>query len=268
MKLLREYIQGVLHEQFEVRGYIKPESSFFLLSEWEDFVNQMLELQELGMDTRGGEIAGEEVEDLVRRYFSYQLDVEVPRYELLTRKNVLDFIEDFVNHRFWSFQEDYSRFFPDISALRFGFFYSRGDLEPFVLLDDAYTIQMYGSLDNVKELMHYTSPEGLENIARAISEGREFDISTFTVAKRPYFDAESSLVVRLLGNVRAAFRSDVKSTAVDSGRRACNLLRLEYPGRDLNNICYELDTCDGSVRTSLWNEYIATPIEILGVEEL
>jgi hypothetical protein len=268
MKLLREYIQGVLHEQFEVRGYIKPESSFFLLSEWEDFVNQMLELQELGMDTRGGEIAGEEVEDLVRRYFSYQLDVEVPRYELLTRKNVLDFVEDFVNHRFWSFQEDYSRFFPDINALRFGFFYSRGDLEPFVLLDDAYTIQMYGSLDNVKELMHYTSPEGLENIERAISEGREFDISTFTVAKRPYFDAESSLVVRLLGNVRAAFRSDVKSTAVDSGRRACSLLRLEYPGRDLNNICYELDTCDGSVRTSLWNEYIATPIEILGVEEL
>ena len=37
------------------------------------------------------------------------------------------------------------------------------------------------------------------------------------------------------------------------------------PGKDLNNICYELDSCDGSVRTSLWNEYIATPLEIISI---
>ena len=56
--------------------------------------------------------------------------------------------------------------------------------------------------------------------------------------------------------------------AVDNGRRACNLNRLEYPGHDVNNICYELDSCDGAVRTSLWNEYIATPIKILSVSEV
>jgi hypothetical protein len=27
-----------------------------------------------------------------------------------------------------------------------------------------------------------------------------------------------------------------------------------------------LDSCDGEVRTSLWNEYIATPIEIVSIE--
>ena len=56
--------------------------------------------------------------------------------------------------------------------------------------------------------------------------------------------------------------------AVDSGRRACNLYRLEYPGKDVNNICDELESCDGDVRTSLWNEYIATPVEILDVYEM
>ena len=53
--------------------------------------------------------------------------------------------------------------------------------------------------------------------------------------------------------------------ALDNGRRACNMYRLENPGNDVNNICYELDSCDGDVRTSLWNEYIATPIEIVSV---
>ena len=51
------------------------------------------------------------------------------------------------------------------------------------------------------------------------------------------------MVVRLLGDVRGAFRSDVKSMALDNGRRACNMYRLEYPGHDVNNICYELDSC-------------------------
>ena len=30
-------------------------------------------------------------------------------------------------------------------------------------------------------------------------------------------------------------------------------------------ILLELDSCDGSVRTSLWNEYIATPLQIINV---
>ena len=202
----------------------------------------MLELQELGMDTRGGEIAGEEVEALVRRYFSYQLDVEVPRYELLTRKNVLDFVEDFVNHRVWAMNREYGQYFPDFSKLRFAFFYSRGDMEPYVLLDDEYTTQLYGSTYNPKKLCHYTSKDGLERIIEAIDAGVTFDISSFTVMDRPFFRKESDLLLTFIGNVRAGFRSDIKSVAVSSGRRACNMYRLEYPGRDQNNICYELET--------------------------
>ena len=45
-------------------------------------------------------------------------------------------------------------------------------------------------------------------------------------------------------------------------------IRLITTGRDQNNICYELETCTGDVRTSLWNEYIAEPVEILKVTDI
>ena len=205
---------------------------------------------------------------IIQKYVGYQLDVEVDRYDLLTEKNVLDFIEDFVNHRFWGIKREFGHYFPNIDRLRFAYFYSRGDLEPYVLLDDEYTKQIYGTIDNPKVLLHYTTPKGLKVIADSIEGKQEFDISTFTVAKREFFRPESNIVLKILGNVRAGFRSDIKSMAVDNGRRACNLHRLEYPGDDKNNICYELETCDGEVRTSLWNEYIATPLKVLEVMEL
>jgi len=253
----------------EVRGYIKPESAFFTLNEWEDFVLEMLELQEQGRDTRdSGANIDDRVLALLKKYLPFQLSVEVGRYDLLTTKNVLDFVEEFVNHRFWSFERDFGHYFPDIGKLRFAYFYSRGDLEPYVLLDDEYTTQLYGSTQNPKELYHYTTADGARRIVQSIASGNGFDISCFTTAKRPFFRRESDVVLQLVGNVRAAFRSDIKSFAVTNGRRCCNLLRLEYPGRDKNNICYELDSCNGEVRTSLWNEYIATPVEILGVQRV
>ena len=271
--------QKITRERTEKRvlGYIKPLSSFYTLDEWESFVVKMLELQELGYDSRGGEISCKhtnscesqkihEIRNLIEKFFAFQIKVEVQRYDLLTLKNVYDFIEDFVNHRFWSFERDFGSYFPDANRLRFGYFYSRGDLEPYVLLDSEFTTQLYGSTNNPKELFHYTTLEGVDRIQDAIDSGRGFDISCFTTAKRPFFRKESNVVVRLLGNVRAGFRSDIKSYAVSNGRRCCNLLRLEYPGRDKNNICYELSSCNGEVRTSLWNEYIATPIEILEIK--
>ena len=261
---LRKIVRSARNEFPKVLGYVKPDSSFFTLSQWEDFVLEMLRLQRSGQDTRGGGASLDaSVINLLHKYFGFQLDVEVNRYDLLTTKNVLDFVEDFVNHRFWSFERDFGHYFPDINKLRFAYFYSRGELEPYVLLDDEYTTQLYGSTNNPKELYHYTTQEGAARIDRSIRSGEAFDISCFTVAARPFFRKESNVVLKLLGNVRAGFRSDVKSYAVSSGRRCCNLLRLEYPGRDKNNICYELDSCDGEVRTSLWNEYIATPVKIL-----
>ena len=150
--------------------------------------------------------------------------------------------------------------------MRFAFFYSRGDLEPYVMLDDEFTTQLYGSVYNPKRLCHYTTEEGLRNLARSMESGPSFDISCFTVMDRPFFRPLSNILVELVGNVRAGFRSDVKSIAIDNGRRACNMYRLEYPGHDANNICSELDSCDASVKTSLWNEYITTPLQIINYQ--
>lgn len=266
---IRKYVRECLLESKEkVRGYVKPESSFFTLDEWQVAVEMLLDLQKEGIDTRGGKYVDPRLISIVERYFGYQLNDEVERWDLLTKKNVLDFVEDFVNHRFWGLRKEFGHYFKDINRLRFSYFYSRGDLEPYVLLDEEFTEQLYGSVDNPKELLHYTTVKGVQRIQRSIDEGAPFDISTFTVAERPFFRPESNIIIKILGNVRAGFRSDIKSMAVDTGRRACNLYRLEYPGEDFNNICYELDTCDGEVRTSLWNEYIATPIEILEVLEV
>ena len=267
--LLKSYIREVLiEEKTRVRGYMKPDSSFFTLGEWKLAVEMLLDLQKEGVDVRGGRHPDPRLNAILEKYFGYQLSVEVDRWDLLTEKNVLDFIEDFVNHRFWGLKKEFGHYFPDINRLRFAYFYSRGDMEPYVLLDDEFTEQLYGSVYNPKVLLHYTTASGVKRIQQAIDSGELFDISTFTVAERPFFRPESNLVLKLSGNVRAGFRSDIKSMAVDTGRRACNLYRLEYPGEELNNICYELESCDGEVETSLWNEYIATPIEILDVVEV
>lgn len=252
-----------------VRGYLKPTSCFHTLAQWESVVNQLIKLQEEGVDTRGGKLRSDQrLLAIIEQYFGYLLNEEVQRWDLLTTKNVLDFIEDFANHRFWGLEKEFGHYFPDVTRLKFAYFYSRGDIEPYVLMDEEYTTQLYGTTHNPKELLHYTSASGLERLQKSIQTGQTFDISTFTVAERPFFRPESNLIVHMVGNVRAGFRSDIKSMATDSGRRACNLYRLEYPGKDLNNICDELKTCDGSVRTSLWNEYIATPIEIVDVYEM
>ena len=177
----------------------------------------------------------------------------------------MDFIEDFVNHRLWGIEKEFGHYFPDISRLRIGYFYSRGDIEPYILIDDEFTNQLYGSTWNPKRLLHYTTAKGVERLKKAVASGGDFDISSFTVAERGFFRQASDHVVEFIGNVRAGFRSDIKSYATTSGRRAVNLYRLEYPGHDMNNICYELESCDGEVRTSLWNEYIATPLEIVMV---
>tara|TARA_B100000886_G_scaffold170835_1_gene116956 strand:+ start:953 stop:2224 length:1272 start_codon:yes stop_codon:yes gene_type:complete len=268
---LRKYIRTVLLEdKKKVLGYIKPDSAFFTLDEWEYFCNRMLQLQKQGFDTRGGGISLQrEVFTLVNKYFDFQLNTEVNRYDLLTYKNVMDFIEDFVNHRFWGLEKEFGHYFPDIKKLRFAYFYSRGDIEPYALIDDEFTTQLYGSTNNPKRLLHYTTEAHAMNMLKVIEAGENnYDISSFTVAERPFFRKSSDYIIEFVGNVRAGFRSDIKSFATSSGRRAVNLYRLEYPGDDLNNICYELDTCDGTVRTSLWNEYIATPLQVINIRTI
>lgn len=268
------------YEKFKVLGYVRPADTFYTLAEWENLVLQLIKLQFRGLDTRSGKISckhasfcsTEDFENfiqLITQYWGYQLDVETERYDLLTRKNVLDFIEDFVNHRFWGFKQEFGHYFPDINRLKFAYFYSRGDMEPYVMLDEEYTTQLYNSLEVIKPVYHFVSFEGLKRLEKAISHGEQFDISSYTQAERPFFRETSVLRAQVLGQVRGAFRSDIKSLALDNGRRACNMYRLQYPGHDVSNICVDLTTCDDEeIRTGLWNEYIVTPLRILKVEEI
>jgi hypothetical protein len=253
-----------------VHGYIKPEQSFHTLAEWEVFVNKILKFQKGGhyVSHGHGQIVGpQELQDLIEEFYGFQINVDVDRYDLLTTKNVLDHIEDFVNHRYWSLEKQFSQFFDDISELKFAYFYSRGDLEPYVLVDDTFTEQIYGSTNNPKTLYHYTHQEGVERIQRAIESGDPFDISAYTVAQRDFFRAKSNMIMEFEGNVRAGFRSDVKSYSVSNGRKCVNLHRLGYPG-EKDNLCRDLETdCNGELKTSLWNEFIVTPIKILDVSE-
>ena len=253
--------------EYKVRGYIKPESSFRTLAEWKDFSSVVLEYQSRGYYLNPGK--GEDskaLNSLIQKFYDFQLDVETERYELLTRKNVIDHIEDFANHRIWGFEREFRSYFDDISKLKFAFFYSRGDMEPYVLLDPVYTKMMHGTTSAVKTLKHYTTDEGVLNIRNSIDSGEGFDISSFTVANRMFFRKESNRVILFEGLVKAAFRSDVKSFAVDNGLRAANLFRFEYPGDDQDNICSDLDAgCNAEVRTSLWNEIIARPLKIIKI---
>lgn len=265
--------QQFLNEEVKkiyVHGYIKPESAFHTLAEWEIFVNQILKNQKEGnyISHGHGQLVGpEELLKLVDDFYGFQLTVDVNRYDLLTTKNVLDHIEDFVNHRFWALENEYGQYFKDMSELKFAYFYSRGDMEPYVLIDDTFTEQIYGSTDNPKTLYHYTHKEGVERIQRSIDSGDPFDISAYTVAEREFFRAKSNLIMEFEGNVRAGFRSDVKSYSVSNGRKCVNLHRMGYPG-EKNNLCTDLEKdCNGELKTSLWNEFIVTPIRILEVYE-
>jgi hypothetical protein len=195
-----------------VHGYIKPESAFYTIAEWEQMANQILAAQKDGHSIRGGKIEGpEELVSLINSFYDFQLNVEVDRYDLLTYKNVMDHIEDFANHRVWGLRKEF------------------GEYEPYILIDDEFTEQIYGSTNNPKMLLHYTSESGVERIQRAIDKGEPFDISSYTVAERPFFRKESNLIMEFEGNVRAGFRSDVKSYSVSNGRKCVNLYRLGYP---------------------------------------
>jgi hypothetical protein len=150
-----------------VHGYIKPEKAFHTLQEWKIFVDKILDFQKSGhyvSHGHGQPVGPDELVSLIDEFYGFQLTVDVERYDLLTSKNVLDHIEDFANHRYWSLENEFSQYFTDIDNLKFAYFYSRGDLEPYVLVDEAFTEQIYGSTNNPKILYHYTHQEGVERI--------------------------------------------------------------------------------------------------------
>jgi len=258
----------------EVRGYIHPEAAFATISEWEQVAKQFLALQKKGADTRGGVIdSNPELASLVQRWFSFLLYVETQQYDLLTQKNVLDFIEDFVNHRVWGMRKEFGAYFYDdsrdvsyINDIRVAYFYSRGDIEPYVLLDDNIVSKLYDTTTEKVIVKHWTTEQGMRNIQDSINNQHTYAISTFTKQWKPFFRKDSNILLKLEGNLRGAFKSDVKSFATDGGNRAVNMFRLAYPGEE-TNLCLNAADCIGGA-TALWNEFIVKPTKLLAFKKI
>jgi len=245
-----------------VRGYQKPEATFHTIREWESIAYEFLKLQKQGYDVRGGMVDDNaELVGLINKYFGYQLYVETELYSDLTKKNVLDFIEDFINHRVWGLSDEFSKYIVNIENDKISFFQSRGAIEPYILLDKRFTKDTYGDTNMEVVTMHWTSPEGMKNLVDSLQSGYKYAISTFTTQQKEFFRPESNVLVKLKGKLVAAFQSDVKSFATDTGNRAANLFRFSYPDNE-NNLCRNWKECKEN-KTSLWNEIIVTPISIL-----
>jgi hypothetical protein len=251
----------------EVRGYFKPEDSFHTISEWEEICQKFLDLQKKGFDTRGGSIDDSpELIGLINTYFSFQLYIETERYPQLTRKIVLDFIEDFVNHKVWGLRKEYNKFITNIENDRIAFFYSRGAIEPYILLNENFTKDTYRKTDVSVTTLHWTSKAGLINIIDGIKNGYPFQIATFTTQAKEFFRPESNILVKLKGNLVAAFKSDAKTFATDKGHRAANMLRLYYPDNE-SNLCRDWKACSEN-KTSLWNEIVIQPTEVIEYKQI
>jgi hypothetical protein len=254
--------EGDEKKMFPVRGYYMPESSFHTVNDWETISKEFLELESQGYDVRGGEVSdNDQLIELVNKYFGFQLYTETELFPQLTKKMVLDFIEDFVNHRVWSLKDEFEKYIVNFDNDKIAFFYSRGALEPYVLLDDQFTMDVYGS-DNIQVVSyHYTTEEGYKNIQDAISQNINIPVSTFTTQFKEFFRPESNILLKLKGDLVAAFQSDVKSLSTDGGHKAANLYRFSFPEHE-NNLCRNWKECQQN-KTYLWNEIIMKPTEIL-----
>ena len=251
----------------EVRGYFHPYKSFATIAEWEAVAKEFIALEKQGFDTRGGMIDNNpELISLVHKWFGFQLYVETQRFEQLTQKMVLDFIEDFVNHRVWGLADEFKDYIVDINDDKFAFFYSRGAIEPYILLDKRFTTDTYGSNDVEVTSLHWTDEVGLKNLQDSIDNKSQFSISTFTTQAKQFFRPESNILVKIKGKLVAAFQSDVKSLVVDNGDRAANLFRFSYPDNE-NNLCRDWEKCKEN-KTALWNEIIMKPVEILDYKKI
>lgn len=252
---------------YKVRGYFKPESSFHTISEWETICNEFLALQKDGFDTRGGTIDySAKLIDLINKYFAYQLYIETDQFPDLTRKKVLDFIEDFVNHKVWSLRKDYKDYIVNIDNDKIAFFYSRGAIEPYLLLNEQFTMDTYGTIDEEVTVLHWTSKEGLINLIDSVQNGYGFAISGFTTQAKEFFRPESNILVKLSGTLVAAFKSDAKTFATDRGHKAVNMFRLSYPDNK-SNLCRNVEDCRDN-KTSLWNEIVMKPKQVIMYKEI
>lgn len=252
---------------YKVRGYFKPEESFHTIAEWEAISKQFLELEKQGYDTRGGSIdSNPQLIQLINKHFGYQLYIETEQFPTLTRRKVLDFIEDFVNHRVWSIRDEFKDFLVNIDNDKIAFFNSRQNIEPYVLLDEQFTKDLYNDTNIELVTFHWTSKEGLINLIDSAKNGYKFQISTFTTQAKEFFRPEQNVLVKLKGELVAAFKSDAKTFATDKGHKAANMYRLGYPEGE-SNLCRNPNDCTQN-KTSLWNEIIIRPTKVIEYREI
>jgi hypothetical protein len=254
--------------KYPVRGYFHSESAFNTISEWEEIAKKILILQRKGFSTRGGVISDNvELVDIIKKYYSYQLFIQTQQYDLLTQKNVLDHIEDFVNHRVWGMRKEFESVLPNISEVKIAFFYSRGDLEPYVLLNSAFTKYIYNDVNIPVTSKHWTNVNGFNNIKESIKNNYVYAISTFTKQEFGFFNPISNILMEIEGNLVAAFKSDVKSIVTTHGHRAANMYRLSYIN-ETSNLITDLNAEETEIESGIWNEIIIKPTKIISAKKM
>jgi hypothetical protein len=261
---------------FPVRGYYHPEACFHTIDEWESIAKIFINLEKKGFDVRGGVIdSNMELVKLINKYFGYQYYIETQHFSDLTQRMVLDFIEDFVNHRVWQMKKEFQAFLIDskggsfIDSVKIAYFYSRGNIEPYCLLDTPFTDAVYGNTNHIVTVLHWTTIDGVKNIVQSIKDNQPYAISSFTKQYKKFFRPESNCLIKLQGKLIASFKSDIKSIATDKGNRAVNMYRLGFPEGESSNICRDIDTCkDSNKSTYLWNEIIVKPVKILDAKKI
>lgn len=251
-----------------IYGYYRTESSFRTISEWESIAKKILNLQKKGVDTRDITITDNiELLNTINNYFGYLYNVETENHEkYLTKKMVLNFIEDFANYRIWGFRDEFKDLIPDIDDIKIAFYMSRGDLQPYVLMDENFTKRIYGNTKLIVTTKHWTSLNGFKHLDLSIKTDNSYAISTFTVQNKKFFRPISNYLLTVKGYLIAAFRSDVYTLILDTGNRAANMYRLSYPNHE-SNLYIDIDDLKENA-TSLWNEIIIKPIEIVDSKKI
>lgn len=252
----------------KIYGYFRTESSFKTISEWEIIAKKILTLQKNNIDTRS-KILPDNIElmNIINKYFGYLYNVETENHDkYLTKPLVLNFIEDFVNYRVWGLKDEFKNLIEDIDDIKISFYYSRGDIEPFMLLDSNFTKRIYGNTKLIVTTKHWTSLSGYKYLQSTIDSGDTYAISTFTVQGKQFFRPLSNYLLTVRGYLIAAFRSDAYTLILDTGNRAANMYRLSYPGNQ-SNLYLDIDELKENA-TSLWNEIVIKPIEIVDVKQI
>lgn len=259
---------------YQIRGFIHPANEFHTIKEWQDIAKIFLMYEKQGYDVRGGNITDNSsgiLSKLINTYFGYLYNIDTYRYpNLINKRMVLDFIEDFVNHRAFHLNNEFNEVLGNelIKSCKIAWFYSRGQIEPYIQLNDEFTNIVYGSLNIPIHSYHWTTEKGFENINTLINTGKTFELSTFTKQEKMYFVKQSYYLIELQGNLVAAFHSDCKSLLLDDGTKAANLTRIGYPSNDNCNLCWDVNEINDTVETGLWNEIIIKPIQLISCKKI